>query len=429
MANPSLLRFTKKNPSLLKDTEEILAAIDQLKEVLDLCKPHIECPKAVLQLEKHMNVSQAKAVLRKLGEQSLASRLEKLSKVVAGQRGGHPPDACLSKDVQSCLSRAGHATTGKPSQGYTHSASTDDCSGVECCATLASQESDKSVEPDLSVHPLSAKYDVTVVENGTIGAVPQRCHKSATADVRERNPMKDMRVKAKARAKKQQEALRKLREMPSEANIAPHHLERMESGKSYAPPDKTASCWEQHHAVLAQAEEVVVGGFKVFVRNTFLDDDAPRMPELTRSRTAPAGGACQDHSSDDDSDEAADAVAADASPTAADGSHEAVPPMGALYRICTGDGYEDCNSWNWGTSVDPNAPTAPPSPSAPGPMWAPMPQTAGFMLDPVKHMPCGYLPCGYLPCGFVGMQGVQVMPQGDQVIPVAPARWPAGSRL
>merc|ERR1711865_1240111 len=58
---------------------------------------------------------------------------------------------------------------------------------------------------------------------------------------------------------------------------------------------------------------------KVCVRNTFLDfDDAPRMPELNRGRTAPPGGACQDHSSDDAplsmtipySDGAADAVAA-----------------------------------------------------------------------------------------------------------------------
>mmetsp|Transcript_8945 Transcript_8945/g.26295 ORF Transcript_8945/g.26295 Transcript_8945/m.26295 type:complete len:432 (+) Transcript_8945:68-1363(+) len=187
----------------------------------------------------------------------------------------------------------------------------------------------------------------------------------------------------------------------------------------------------------------------VFVKNTFLDlDDGPRMPDLLRWKSMPAGvgaGEYSDDESDDDKeadDTPGDPSSATAEPGAAEG--QAPPPeMQDLYRTVTCDGYEPSNQWAWaggdpnigpflGDPFMPSCAAPPPDPAldALGPVQPPMPPGPLAPIVGVVMMPSGAIPLGSmgsyavpgpLPLHF----GIPELPPDHVAVPVEPfTRWP-----
>lgn len=179
-------------------------------------------------------------------------------------------------------------------------------------------------------------------------------------------------------------------------------------------------------------------GGRVFVRNTFLDlDDAPRMPELERLKTAPAVMkelVDSDDETETDAGEQADQVAdlgglSEQTPSAA---VDAPPAADQLYRSITCDGWEQNREWMWGN--DPNLSPASDRGEALECVPEPAPQDAapqqpqqqmGFMLVPANM--CGPAPPP-LPQGCVGIGTLGSVPAGCLAVPIDPfARWPGGA--
>jgi len=135
----------------------------------------------------------------------------------------------------------------------------------------------------------------------------------------------------------------------------------------------------------------LAGQARVLVKNTFLDlDDVPRMPELNRLRTAPAGGNVGIDGDEDEGDDLDDLDDAEDAAITGESPDSAAPEMPGIYRQVTCDGFEPMAQWHWtqsASAIDPRlsvewepelTPEAPPPTPTGG--QAPMP-----MMHPAQN--------------------------------------------